>query len=138
MTTQEGSMTKEVAALKTTILAAFTPGDWLSSADIKSITTLEKIGYPLDRLVREGKLIARGATTGREWALPGSKNGRRAPPAAEPEGDQVDAPDPEDFIAAMATGKRMVVVRGAEHLILTEQETQQVADLIFENFEAGT
>jgi len=128
----------EIQADKDAILTAFSPSEWLGKAEILAATGLEKISYALDRLITEKKLIARGATTSRQWALVGtSASAPERAPAVE-DSPVVDAPDPEDFIPAMATDRRMVLVRRGVAMILTAAETQAVADLIFENFEAAT
>ena len=132
----------DIQADKEAILTAFSPGEWLGKAEILAATGLEKISYALDRLITEKKLIARGSTTSRQWALPGTPGTprARAPAPAEdlPVAEPAEAPDPEDFIPAMATDRRMVLVRKGAVMILSAAETQAVADLIFENFEAAT
>lgn len=127
-------MKREVQADKEAVLAVFTPGEWLGKAEILAASGLDKVNYVLDRLIIEKKVIARGHTISRQWALAGTAG------AADPESDDQPAgptEEPEDFIPAMATGKRMVLVRREQHMILTAAETQAVADLIFENFEAA-
>ncbi|MDA8260250.1 MAG: hypothetical protein M0Z99_32230 [Betaproteobacteria bacterium] len=131
-------MKREIQADKEAVLAAFTPGEWLNKAEIMGATGIDKVNYVLNRLIIEKKLIARGHTSSRQWALVGTKYTGPVededPPAAASE---PEAEEPEDFIPAMATGKRMVLVRHEQHMVLTAAETQAVSDLIFENFEAA-
>lgn len=42
-----------------------------------------------------------------------------------------------DFLPAMTADKRLVIVGGTEPLMFSIEQTQNIADLIFENFEAG-
>lgn len=134
-------MKREVRADKEAVLSAFTPGDWMGKAEILAATGLEKVNYVLDRLIIEKKLIARGATTTRQWALAGTKDTVAAAPSLPDTEDPVEPAagelDPEDFIPAMATDRRMVLVRRGVVMILSTEETQAVADLVFENFEAA-
>lgn len=136
-------MKAQVAADKEAILAVFKRGQWLRRADIVEASGVDKANYALGRLTTEGKLAARGATTNREWSLAT----KQPPPgprphaySAEPLKIEVALPaqdDDEEFIPAMASGQRMVLILRGRYMILTVDQTQAVADLIFENFEAG-
>ena len=134
-------MKREVQADKEAVLAIFTPGDWFSKTEILAATGLDKVNYVLDRLIIEKKLIARGATVTRQWALAGTKDtvalAPSLPEREDPPAAAVDAPDPEGFIPAMSDDRRMVLVRQGVAVILSISETQAVADIIFQNFEAA-
>ena len=134
-------MKREVQADKEAVLAIFTPGDWFSKTEILAATGLDKVNYVLDRLIIEKKLIARGATVTRHWALAGTKDtvalAPSLPEREDPPAAAVDAPDPEGFIPAMSDDRRMVLVRQGVAVILSISETQAVADIIFQNFEAA-
>ena len=79
-------MKREVEADKKAVLEVFTPGEWLSKGQILEGTGLDKVNYVLDRLIIEKKLIARGSTTSRQWALAGTPDraSDRATPAPAP------------------------------------------------------
>lgn len=61
------------------------------------------------------------------------------PPKRKPKADPAPAAscNVADFLPAMTADKRLVIVGGTEPLMFSIEQTQNIADLIFENFEAN-
>lgn len=133
------------------IFAVFKPGDVLSKAEIANASgvVVEKLGYYLNQLAEEGKIVAIGVSTARRFSLPDASsatpararsrgsshkqrhNKRRATPA--PAAARVG--NVTDFTAAMTFDRRMVLLGASEPLVFSPEQTQQIADLMLANFE---
>ena len=144
------------------ILAVFKPNAWLKKSDIARASDVDigMAGYYLKQLVDEGKLSAIGATGDRMFALHGTAGatGSAPPPKAAkaprkgPAGKRAKtpkAPKPKaapprpaapcnvtPFTPAMTADRRMVIVGGSEPLMFSIEQTQSIADLVLDNFEA--
>ena len=95
-------------------------------------TTIRDLTRDEAKVVYKALFWDRGHMDEYDGALAPSLPEREDPPAAA-----VDAPDPEGFIPAMSDDRRMVLVRQGVAVILSISETQAVADIIFQNFEAA-
>ena len=121
------------------ILAVFKPNAWLKKSDIARASDVDigMAGYYLKQLVDEGKLSAIGATGDRMFALHGTAGatGSAPPPKAAP--PRPAAPcNVTPFTPAMTADRRMVIVGGSEPLMFSIEQTQSIADLVLDNFEA--
>lgn len=145
------------------ILAVFKPDLRMTPAEIARASGVDrgKLTYHLGQLVAEQKLDAAGATSTRTYALhveqaPGApktngakppkhtrskaprrhrQNGKTRAPAKQP-----DPPAPvcnvADFTPALTADPRLVIVGGTEPLIFSPEQTQNIATLMLDRFEA--
>ena len=152
---------KDAAQMRDKILAQFKPGAWLGKAQIAEAigAKADDLTYHLGKLIVEEELTATGSTSQRRFALHGTatpdgaapppktakSKGKRAAakPAAPPKPAAAHAPraavpcNVTPFTPAMTADKRMVIVGGSEPLVFSPEQTQSIADLVFENFEAA-
>jgi len=124
----------------------------------------KKVNATIFRMKTDGSIKAfSGDSPHKTLYAPGGANGKAQPAAHAPpkngKGNGHDhthaaRPEPEaspkpgatpsaqcnvaQFVPAMTADKRLVMVGGSEPLIFSTEQTQSIADLIFENFEANT
>lgn len=106
------------------------------------------IGYHLRNLLAAKAVKAAGASNSRVYALPdqdlaGAKTAsqrRKAKKAAKRAAPQPRAPLPRPaaalFLPAFTEDSRLVIVHDAGHTLYTPEQTQSLADLLLNHFEA--
>ena len=145
------------------ILAHMKRGLWMRPSEIATASGVErgKLSYQLSQLVAQKHLLAQGTTSTRRYALAGAdapdagtitrkaktkppkretkphKTATKAPPKTKAQPQKAAACNVQPFEAAMTADHRMVIIGGAEPLIFSVEQTQSIADLVLENFEAA-
>ncbi len=155
--------TTEPAAISPdAILALFKPGAWMKKSALASALGVapDALTYHLGKLLVERQLIARGATSQRQFALLGTegaekpmrpkaaKKPKRAAAtrrvASKPLQTKALAPlaaaEPEcnvgEFTPALTDDDRLVIIRNAKALIFSHDQTRSLAGVLREHFRA--